>query len=548
MTSSIGDVLMQKTEQEVVAALVHLRKLLRVRNRLRSPLLQLPTETIIRILSFVMAELDTYFYADVWSSIYSTCHRVHEIMCSATELWWKVDYTRARTAHLVLMRSKGNPRVIVSDLRSAHDVKLAVIEELLDHWRDRQGFRGHQLHTLEFFGSSSSFNHFSWIFERPLPCVRHLKIHVTDASGEAEFEFPLPDLVALELPVNMPLQVLDLRNVMLSWPSQSNLLNGLRELRLNFKDFDPPVVIPEDELFGILGASPQLEHLSLVRVGHEVPVKNGEPLEPLPPKRVLQFPNLASLTLDNDPVVVKYTLAYMNLPVITSLDIRSFVSWDIAQSPKIRFFPDDRLPTQLFPNPPKFVIRTIGVVGSDSSIVIDIGSIRLCLDFPLGEGARGRSAIMSRIFSLVPQSVTTLKLEYTQLNEQEWRDFFTSHPEVRSIECAEFCQVPVSKSLWDALSPAGEDAGVLCPRLESIFFTSYTGNVVFTHLLDCLRSRHTAGFKLRLFKMKDYHQLMTGVHRFPEELYPFVEVVEARKPSSIEQRVSTVSMCGLDIY
>ena len=540
MTPSVDEVSSPKTEREIVAELAHLRKLIRIRNRLRSPLLQLPTETIVRILSFLMAGLDSYFHAEWWS-IYGTCHRIHEIMCSATELWWKVDCVRTRVAHFILTRSKWNPRVFVSDLRSMSDGRIAATERILDHWRDRRGFTGHRLHTLEFFGSPSSFDHFSWILERPLPRVRHMKLHITDSITEEEIEFPLPHPVALELPIDIPLQLLDLRNVMLPWSSQSNLFNGLRELRLNFRDCDPPVFIPEGELFGILDASPQLECLSLVRVGHEVLVRNDEPL---PPKRVLQFPNLTALTLDNDPVVIKYTLAYMGLPVITSLEIRSFVSWDTAQTFKNRLFPDDRLPTRLFPNPPTFAVRTVGMEDSDASIEIDIGGIKLRFDFPLGQGERGRSAVMSCIPSLVPSSVTALELEYTQLNEREWRDFFMSHPQVRSIECSEFFRVAVSRSLWDALSPAGEDAGIPCPRLESIFITSYTKDVVFTPLSDCLRKRQAAGFKLGRLRVVDYHRLITDMDGFHEEFGPLVEVLEARKLSRLVQRVSPVSMRG----
>jgi len=545
MTPSVDDVLSRKTEREVMAELTHLRKLFRVRNRLRSPLLQLPTETILRILSFIMVNLDSYFYTDGWRSIYRTCHRIHEIMRSATELWWRVDCVRTRTAHFILMRSKGNPRVLVSDLRSVSDGRIAATEKILDHWRDKQGFRGHRLHTLEFFGSPSSFGHFSWILERPLPRVRHMKIHVTDILAEEEIDSVTPHPVTLELPMDEPLQVLDLRNVVLPWSSQVNLFNGLRELRLNFRNCDPAVIIPEDELFGILDASPQLECLSLVRVGHEVPVKDDEPL---PPKRILQFPNLASLTLDNDPMVIKYTLAYMDLPVITSLEIRSFVSWDIAQTFKNRLFPDDRLLTRLFPNPPKFAVRTVGMEDVDASIEIDVGGIKLRFDFPLGQGELGRGVVMSCIPSLVPPSVTALELEYTQLNEREWRDFFTSHPEVRSIECSEFCGVAVSRSLWDALSPSGEDTGIPCPRLESILITSYTNDVVFTPLADCLRKRQTAGFKLRRFRMVDYHRFITDMDGFDEEFGPLVEVLEARKQSRSVQRVSAISTCGLDTY
>ena len=81
MTPSVDDTILQKTGEEVAAVLVHLKKLLRLRNLLRSPLLRLPTETIVRILSFIMADLGSYFYSPVWTSIYSTCHRIHRIMC-----------------------------------------------------------------------------------------------------------------------------------------------------------------------------------------------------------------------------------------------------------------------------------------------------------------------------------------------------------------------------------------------------------------------------------------------------------------------------------
>ena len=543
MTPSVDDTFLQKTGEEVAAVLVHLKKLLRLRNLLRSPLLRLPTETIVRILSFIMADLGSYFYSPVWTSIYSTCHRIHRIMCGATELWWKVDCARDRVAHFTFVRSKGNPEVIVSDLCSADDRRVTKSEKVLDHWKDKREFRGHRLHTVEFSGSPSNFAHFSWILERPLPRLTRLRINVTDSVDEDEIEFaiPVPGPVALQLPMGLPLQVLDLRNVTLPWSSCH--FAGLRELHLNFRDCDPVVTIPEDELFGIFDSSPQLERLSLVQVGHEIPFKNGEPL---PPKRILPFPNLTFLKLDNDPEVVKYTLAYMGLPAITSLEIRSYAPWDVARNLNL-LFPDDRLPTRLFPNPPTFAVRTAGCEGVDASIEVDIGSIKLRFDLPLGDGEFGRNAVMSCIPRLVPPSVTTLALDYTQLDEQGWREFFMSHPEVRSIECAEFCGMPVSRSLWDALSPAGEGGtDVPCPRLESILITSYTNNVEFTPLSACLRNRQTAGFKLGRLKIMDYHRLMN--HGYAEEFGPLVEAVEADKPRRFDQRVSLVPMRELSAY
>ena len=548
MKPIVDDALSQKTEREVVEVLVHMKRLLRVRNRLCSPLLQLPTETIVRILSFIMAGSATYISVHTWGSIDSTCHRIYKIMRNATELWWKVDCARAKVAHLTFVRSKGNPQVIVSDLGSLDDQRLVKTERILNSWRVEGRFKGHRLHTLEFSGSQSTFIHFSWIIERPLPRLERLKLHVIDSADEVTDEDEVESTVLLELPVGMPLQVLDLRNVILPWSSQSQLFNGLRELHLDFGDCDPAVTIPEDELFGIFDASPQLERLSLVWVGHEVPLRNGQPI---PPKRVLQLPNLVSLKLDNSPLVVKYTLEYMDLPAIASLEICSFVSLDTARTLKNSFFPNDRIPTRLFPSPPTFAVRSAGEEELAPSIELDIGSIKLQLDFPFGQGERGRDIVMSCISQLVPPSVTTLKLEYTKLDEQGWRDFFTSHPQVRSIECSEFCNMPVSKSLWGGLSSPGEgDTDVPCPRLESILLTSFVNDVLFTPLSDCLRNRQTAGFKLGLLKFIDYHRFMSDVDGFREEFGPLVEIVDTgkHKPGSLAQKVRLVSMRELGVY
>ena len=543
MAPSVNDAALEETEKRTTAMLVHLRKLLRVRNRLCSPLLRLPTETILRILSFFMAELDSYYiYSPIWGPICSTCHRIREIMCGATELWWKVDCTRGGAADIAFMRSRGNPRVMVSKFGlGSCDWQVAKSEMVLDNWRDERRFRGNRLHTLEFTGIPSIFAHFSWILERPLPLLERLKINVAESDDE-DYYTDITDPVPIELPTGMSLQVLDLRNAVLPWSSLR--FTGLRELHLNFRDCHPAITIAEDELFGIFDASPQLERLSLVEVGHELPIIDGQLL---PPRRILQFPNLTFLKLDNDPVVVKYTLEYMGLPVITSLEIRSFVPWGIARNPKL-LFPDDRLPARLFPKPPTFAVGTTGNEAPDTSMGIEIGGIKIRLDFPPGDGNAGTSAVMSGISQLVPPSITALKLDCTQLDEEGWRAFFASHPEVRSIECTEWCGIPVSSSLWDALSPAGEgDAGIPCPKLESISIGSHTGKIGSTPLVNCLGNRQTAGFKLRHLKINDHIRRMS--RRYTEELAPLVEVVETNTPTDQEhrERVSLISTDELSV-
>lgn len=166
MSLSTNDQVLQKTTHELTTVLAHIKKLFRVRNQLCSPLLRLSFEIIVRVLSFIMIEL---YPLRPWTPIYCTCHRIRAIMRSATGLWWKVDCKYGKAADFVFVRSGGGPRAIFSDLRTMHRPRLLQTESLLDNWRDKLEFRGHRLHTLEFYGSPSILSHFSWILERPLP-------------------------------------------------------------------------------------------------------------------------------------------------------------------------------------------------------------------------------------------------------------------------------------------------------------------------------------------------------------------------------------------
>ena len=542
MTSSVDDASFQKTEREFVAALAHMKKLRRLKNRLCSPLLRLPVEIIVRIISFIMAELDSFSNIQPWIPIYSTCYHINRIMCRATDLWWRVNCAYTKTAHLMFLRSQANPQVILSDLREMENKKFLDFKYTLDFWRTKRGFNGNRLHTLEFYGSLWCFERFSWIFERSLPRVRHLTINIVDPF-EDNGTRPSWEPADLELPTDMPLQVLDLRNIVLPWSSHFPLFNRLRELSLDLRDCGSAMAIPEDELFGIFDASPQLERLSLLQVGHEVPVRNGRQL---PPKRILQFPKLTSLSLENDPTVVKYTLEYMDLPVIKYLKIRSFISWDVAHTVDDLFFPNDRLPVRLFPNPPTLAVNNFLDLNG-RTIGIDIGSVGLVLCFPLGQGERGRRIIMSHIPQLVPSSLVALKLdlEHADLEEQGWRDFFISHAEIRSIECNEHSNHSTSKALWKALSATGEEGvGVPCPGLESISMTllEHAGDVSLSALADCLQSRRGAGFKLGRLRMLDDRGYLADIEGFHLKFCPLVEKAEACK-TGIRQQVRSILRC-----
>ena len=488
-----GDTTLKKTEDEVAGVLLHLKKLLRIRNSLRSPLLWLPTETIIHIISYTMKDMG---YSSVWRAIFGTCHRIHWIMLITTELWWEINCTWARAARIAFARSKGSPQAIVADLQPWDYWRNEKARKALDYWRDKRVLRGHRLRTLELCGEPSDIVHFSWIFERPLPRLHYLKIHFlrTIDDNDDEEELPMPDPVALQLPVDLPLRVLDLCNATLPW--SSNLFAGLSELHMNFRDCDAVVEISPDELLGILEASPQLESLSLVQVRVRVLFEDDEPQ--CTPTRVAQLPNLTFLKLDDFPEFICYLLIHVNTPAVDSLEIRSQVlppqvSWSL------RFFLGHRFSNRLLSNPPTF---RISATNEDwalelGSINVTIGGFEIRFDFDTGMEEAVRSSIMACVPPLVPSSVTILELDDIQFDEQEWREFFGSHPEVRSVECSKSFEKPMPESLWKALSPAGTDIVPLCPKLESISLFVNPGSAP---VFSCLLDRKNAGFGLRHLK------------------------------------------------
>ena len=503
---------LKETESEVATVLLHQKKLLRLKNWLRSPLLRLPRETIVHILSYIMEHVEQ---SAVWQPIFSTCHHIHSIMRTAPELWWKINFRSAREAHIAFLRSKGSPQVVIAELAPWNlDARI-----VLDCWKDKRMLHGQRLYRLELCGYASDIGRFDWIFERPLPRLNRLKIHFAPSLSmpdQANLQLP----IALQPPMDMPLRALDLRNTVLPW--SSNIFTGLSELHLDFRDCDNAMEIPGDELLRILGASPQLERLSLMRVGPKIPIGN---VRPSANEQIIRFPRLATLELDNTPEVIGYISAHTSTPALNSLQIRSLVpSWNLTRSLDL-LLPDDLIQKRLFPNPPVFEIETAADVLFDLMIV-NIGKFKIWFDFDLDDVETARNIIMTRIQPLVPPSVTTLKMNFSELGFDglEWREFLSSHTELRSVECSQSSWEPVADSLWEALSPSGADGVVLCPGLESISLFDHPSE----HLHNCLLNRRNAGFKLKYLKVK---KTADGLG-LAEEFKHLVEAFEVDGPNN----------------
>jgi len=509
------DPLSEKLESEISATFAHKIELLRVRNWLRCPLLRLPAETIMQILSYIMEDTE---HPQGWRPIHSSCHRMNRTMDTTTDLWRKADFTLDRTSHLAFVRSMGKLEEIRVDFWPWEHKFGWTTQDAMDSCRDNVVLNGRTLHTVDIACFPSDIPHWSWIFERPLPLLHHLKIHFVPSDDDGPN--PLATPVVLQLPTDLQLRVLNLRNARLPW--SSNLFAGLTELHMTFRDCDPFVDIREDELLSILVTSPQLERLSLV----ELALTDETQLTPI---QTVRLPSLTFLELDDKPGYVVPILSRLDIPAISSFEINSRMSdWEVDQILD-SYFPDDHLPNRVFQNPPVLEVWFECGNAFEDSLIVKIGNAKMGFGFDMEDHEAACYNITTCIHQFVPPSVTTLRLGYSELDEEEWAHFFNTHPEVRSIECTESSWDPVSESLWKALTPAGPTEVPLCPKLELISVYNIPEP---TPLLNCLWGRNNAGHGLGHLKLwgvddavaKEFRSLVEEFQIFSKPIDPMTEV------------------------
>jgi len=530
-SSKTDDPWSERLENETPATPFHKIELLRVRNWLRSPLLQLPAETITQILLYIMEDTEN---PHAWRPIHSSCYRMNTTMNTTTDLWRKADFTLDRTSHLAFVRSMGKLQEIRVDFCQWENQLEWAAKAAMDFCRDNVVLNGRALQSVDITGVPSDLPHWFWIFERPLPRLHHLKVHFVPSDDPGPN--PLATPVALQLPEDLPLRVLDLRTARLPW--SSNLYIGLTELHMVFSDCDPFVGIPEDELVRILVASPQLERLSLV----ELTLTGPETDETQPaPIQTGRLPSLTFLKLHHLPEFVVPILSHLDTPAVTSFEFHSLMSdWEVDQIMD-RFFPDDHLQNRVFQNPPVFEVRYESGSGVEDSLTVKIGNATMQFGFDFEDQEPACHDIMTCIYPLVPPSVTTLRLGHAVMDEVEWADFFSAHPEVRSIECMESGWDPVSEWLWAALTPAGQTEVPFCPKLESISVYNIPEP---GPLLDCLRSRKNTGTRLRHLKLwgvddevvKEFRSLVEELQVFnkPVDSITKVRLIPMDEPASAD--------------
>ena len=245
------------------------------------------------------------------------------------------------------------------------------------------------------------------------------------------------------------------------------------------------------------------------------------------------------LKLDDDPEAVRCILARVDVPALTSLNIFSrSLHRDVARCLN-SFFPDDHLLKRLYSGSPA---RVLSYELYPHSIEFNIGSCQL--RFSLVDGADVHSTVAACLLPILPP-VETVRYDigFPILDKGEWRNFFASHPEVRSIECL---GDTVSESFWDALSPACEDGQTIpWQKLESIVLRVCSYITGLASLFSCLQDRRSAGFELRRLEVKAEGGNWVG-YEMIEDFRPLVRVVEVDFRDDIIRRVSPVPMGELD--
>ena len=123
-----------------------------------------------------------------------------------------------------------------------------------------------------------------------------------------------------------------------------------------------------------------------------------------------------------------------------------------------------------------------------------------------------------------PLSVTKLELIQDRFDESHWREFARLRPEVHSISSSYEAKNYGSSGLWYALLPDHHHRFVtLFPKLESVILKAEHLSMIPLSVLDCLRMRSLAGFKLKRLEVQDTGKIR-HVGRQPKDFEQLADV------------------------
>ena len=142
---------------------------LRTRNRIQSPLLRLSREMLICLLLFTIDDAER---APTWTTILLTCNHLCQVVLSAPQLRGRIYCLPPEKMLRRFEMAAWSPTEIYADFASSEGEKE--VKVVLDSVRDAGRLRRDRIHTLEFYGETDVWGHFSWIFDEPCPHLKYL--------------------------------------------------------------------------------------------------------------------------------------------------------------------------------------------------------------------------------------------------------------------------------------------------------------------------------------------------------------------------------------
>ena len=192
----------------------------------------------------------------------------------------------------------------------------------------------------------------------------------------------------------------------------------------------------------------------------------------------------------------------LNLPSITSLTLNLS---ELEPSHVRLIFPNDILTNRLFkftPDLPQFT----------QSGMIRMGDLQITSGL-----ANHKDEIFLMMYNMVSLSVTELETIPDMLDESDWRVFARQRPEVCSISSSYSAKNNWSGGLWGALLPDKRNPSTtLFPKLKTLTLKAEHLSMIPRSVLDCLKMRSEAGFKLERLDLQDTGKIR-HVGRQPEE-------------------------------
>jgi len=461
---------------------------LRTMNRIQSPLLRLPCETLIYILLFT---IDDTKQTPTWTAILPTCHYLCQTILSTPQLWERIYCLPPEKMLRRFEMANWRPTEIYAHLftsKGEENVKAA-----LDSVRDAGQLRRERIHTLEFRGVNDVWPHFSWIFDEPFPNLKHLTVFVVMGPGS-----PLP----LTLSVGSHLETLSIDNVNI--PASSHLFHNLKNLHVGFSQDCNRWPVTLRQLIAILNASPRLETLSMGHIRLNTSLHDDRQSE-----CVVTLPHLRSIVLMSPASDAVGVMDRLDLPAITYLTLHLGGLWP-SHIPLL--FPNDILTNRLLKVTPNFPHFT-------QSGMVRMGGLQLAV----GAG-ESREEFFFLLCGMVPISATELGIIQDMFNETRWREFACQRPKVCSISCYYDIKNYRSNGLWRALLPdKSNPSATLFPKLEYVNLKAEHLSMIPSSVLDCIRMRREAGFKLKRLEVQDTGKLRHA-GRQPREFQALADV------------------------